>query len=73
MIELGDGNATFEWLSPSCTIVSAILIATGPGFTTGAEVVPAEEAAAELDDHRCVLGPGELVVEPDAAGLRERH
>jgi hypothetical protein len=38
------------------------------------EVVPAEQAAAELDDHRRVLGAGELVIEPDAvAGLSEGH
>jgi hypothetical protein len=31
-----------------------------------AEVVPSEEPAAELEDDGRVLGPGQLVVEPDA-------
>ena len=39
-----------------------------------AEVVPAEEAAAELDHDRPVLGPGQLVVELDSlVDLRVRH
>ena len=39
-----------------------------------AEVVPAEEAAAELDHHGPVVGPGQLVVELDSlVDLRVRH
>jgi predicted ABC-type transport system involved in lysophospholipase L1 biosynthesis ATPase subunit len=38
------------------------------------EVVAAEEPAAELEDDRCVVGAGELVVETDSVlDLRVRH
>lgn len=37
------------------------------------EVVAAEEAAAELQDHRTVLGPRQLVVEGDCVRLGVGH
>src|SRR6185437_14086781 len=38
------------------------------------EVVSAEQPAAELEDGRRVLGPGQLVVQPDTWGdVSERH
>jgi hypothetical protein len=48
MIELGDGNATFECVRPSWTIVSAILIPTGPGLITGAGRCAAESETVSM-------------------------
>ena len=51
-----------------------VLVAAFAMLTIAAGAVAAEKSAAKLDDHRCVLRAGELVIEPDAvAHLRERH